>query len=211
MEAAHYFRHLMPKLAGLFHLIAPDLPSFGFTTVEEGLCERAFVTAMYVFDYGAPEEPAPLRGSTSTATPIFVLYSTAMPRRRRRGNARGRGEHGAVGDYEAAGGGGRRPRWPATVLINAPQLPFERELCKEWNVPIPRLVVSGAVDAKTGAEIGTIRSEHAAALHLRETPGGDASVDRTVAVRTKIFRSFLLTPISPTTSCLATAPGIDFK
>jgi hypothetical protein len=102
-----------------------------------------------------PEEPVPLRGSTSTGTPIFVL--------------------------------------------------------KEWNVPIPRLVVSGAVDAKTGAEIGTIRSEHAAALHLRETPGADASVDRTVAVRTKIFRSFLLTPISPTTSCLATAPGIDFK
>jgi pimeloyl-ACP methyl ester carboxylesterase len=26
----------MPKLAGRFHLIAPDLPSFGFTTVEEG-------------------------------------------------------------------------------------------------------------------------------------------------------------------------------
>ncbi len=62
----------MPKLAGRFHLIAPDLPSFGFTTVEEGagyqftfagltktiqgfmneLSLRRF--AMYVFDYGAP-------------------------------------------------------------------------------------------------------------------------------------------------------------
>ena len=33
-NSSHYFRHLMPKLAGRFHLIAPDLPSFGFTTVE---------------------------------------------------------------------------------------------------------------------------------------------------------------------------------
>jgi pimeloyl-ACP methyl ester carboxylesterase len=71
-NSSHYFRHLMPKLAGRFHVIAPDLPSFGFTTVEEGtsypytfagltatiagfvseLSLRRF--AMYVFDYGAP-------------------------------------------------------------------------------------------------------------------------------------------------------------
>ena len=71
-NSSHYFRHLMPKLAGRFHLIAPDLPSFGFTTVDEGagyhytfagLTEtmQGFVNelslrrfAMYVFDYGAP-------------------------------------------------------------------------------------------------------------------------------------------------------------
>jgi hypothetical protein len=35
-NSSHYFRHSMPRLAGRFHLIAPDLPSFGFTTVEEG-------------------------------------------------------------------------------------------------------------------------------------------------------------------------------
>jgi pimeloyl-ACP methyl ester carboxylesterase len=62
----------MPKLASRFHLIAPDLPSFGFTTIEEatgyqytfaGLTKTiaGFVNelslrrfAMYVFDYGAP-------------------------------------------------------------------------------------------------------------------------------------------------------------
>jgi pimeloyl-ACP methyl ester carboxylesterase len=71
-NSSHYFRHLMPKLAGRFHLIAPDLPSFGFTTIQEGanyqftfagLTEtiQGFVNelslrrfAMYVFDYGAP-------------------------------------------------------------------------------------------------------------------------------------------------------------
>ncbi len=71
-NSSHYFRHLMSKLAGRFHLIAPDLPSFGFTTIDEGasyqytfagltktiadfvnaLSLRRF--AMYVFDYGAP-------------------------------------------------------------------------------------------------------------------------------------------------------------
>jgi pimeloyl-ACP methyl ester carboxylesterase len=71
-NSSHYFRHLMPKVASRFHLIAPDLPSFGFTTIEEGrgyqftfaaLTEtiQGFVNelslrrfAMYVFDYGAP-------------------------------------------------------------------------------------------------------------------------------------------------------------
>jgi pimeloyl-ACP methyl ester carboxylesterase len=71
-NSSHYFRHLMPKVAGRFHLIAPDLPSFGFTTVREGqgyqftfagLTEtiQGFVNelslrrlALYVFDYGAP-------------------------------------------------------------------------------------------------------------------------------------------------------------
>ncbi len=70
-NSSHYFRHLMPLLANRFHLIAPDLPSFGFTTVAGGdyrytfaqLTEttQAFVDAlalrrfaMYVFDYGAP-------------------------------------------------------------------------------------------------------------------------------------------------------------
>ena len=70
-NSSHYFRHLMPLLANRFHLIAPDLPSFGFTRVDgesyrynfaqltettqafvDTLAVRRF--AMYVFDYGAP-------------------------------------------------------------------------------------------------------------------------------------------------------------
>ena len=71
-NSSHYFRHLMPRLSSRFHLIAPDLPSFGFTTIEPtaeyrytfaGLTEtmQGFIDklslrrfAMYVFDYGAP-------------------------------------------------------------------------------------------------------------------------------------------------------------
>jgi pimeloyl-ACP methyl ester carboxylesterase len=33
-NSSHYFRHLIPLLASRFHLIAPDLPSFGFTKVD---------------------------------------------------------------------------------------------------------------------------------------------------------------------------------
>jgi pimeloyl-ACP methyl ester carboxylesterase len=71
-NSSFYFRHLMPKLADRFRLIAPDLPSFGFTDVP---AERAYVFdfaslsrtiqafvealgldryILYTFDYGAP-------------------------------------------------------------------------------------------------------------------------------------------------------------
>jgi pimeloyl-ACP methyl ester carboxylesterase len=70
--SSFYFRHLMPMLADRFRLIAPDLPSFGFTQAPPERNYRydfdslsrtivAFVDALrleryvlYVFDYGAP-------------------------------------------------------------------------------------------------------------------------------------------------------------
>jgi pimeloyl-ACP methyl ester carboxylesterase len=66
------FRELMPRLAHKYHLIAPDLPGFGFTEVPaarnykysfDGIANTiaAFTDALdlkhyalYVFDYGAP-------------------------------------------------------------------------------------------------------------------------------------------------------------
>ena len=71
-NSSFYFRHLMPKLADRFRLVAPDLPSFGFTEVPEDRAYvydfaslsrtiEAFVGALgldryilYTFDYGAP-------------------------------------------------------------------------------------------------------------------------------------------------------------
>lgn len=59
------------------------------------------------------------------------------------------------------------PSFPASVLVNAPQLPFQQQLCREWQVPkapaaqrvrvesdVPALVVSGSFDSKTGAKWG---------------------------------------------------------
>lgn len=70
--SSYMFRDLMPKLAAQYHVIAPDLPGFGQTTVKPGVAFQyrfdnlanvidAFTVAkgleqyaLYVFDYGAP-------------------------------------------------------------------------------------------------------------------------------------------------------------
>lgn len=70
--SSYMFRDLMPKLAQKYHVIAPDLPGFGQTTVKPGVkfnynfdnlasvidaftvAKKLERYAMYVFDYGAP-------------------------------------------------------------------------------------------------------------------------------------------------------------
>ena len=70
--SSHMFRDLIPRLAGQYRVVAPDLPGFGQTTVLPGTAFdysfdsltsvidafTAFVRlkrfAMYVFDFGAP-------------------------------------------------------------------------------------------------------------------------------------------------------------
>ncbi|HEY1471955.1 MAG TPA: alpha/beta hydrolase [Candidatus Acidoferrum sp.] len=70
--SSHMFRELIPRMAGSYRVIAPDLPGFGFTNVPaernykysfETLAHtvKAFVDALglkkyalYIFDYGAP-------------------------------------------------------------------------------------------------------------------------------------------------------------
>lgn len=70
--SSHMFRNLIPLLATKYHVIAPDLPGFGFTTVPPGrnytytfanltTTLEAFADALeltrfaiYIFDYGAP-------------------------------------------------------------------------------------------------------------------------------------------------------------
>ncbi|WP_130834825.1 alpha/beta fold hydrolase [[Erwinia] mediterraneensis] len=71
-SSSHQFRQLIPLLADKFHLVAPDMPGFGFTEVPAarqyrysfdalGKTLTDFVDvlgleqyALYVFDYGAP-------------------------------------------------------------------------------------------------------------------------------------------------------------
>lgn len=70
--SSHMFRDLIPLLADRFHIVAPDLPGFGFTTPRatpafkytfddlakaiEAFTDAIGLTryAIYVFDYGAP-------------------------------------------------------------------------------------------------------------------------------------------------------------
>src|ERR1700735_5085545 len=70
--SSNMFRNLIPRLAGSFHVVAPDYPGFGqssmpghnefdysfenLTNVVEKLVEQLGLTrySMYVMDYGAP-------------------------------------------------------------------------------------------------------------------------------------------------------------
>ena len=71
-SSSHMFRNLIPLLSDRFHIVAPDLPGFGFSqspprsqfkytfdnlaTVIEAFTEMVRLQryALYVFDYGAP-------------------------------------------------------------------------------------------------------------------------------------------------------------
>ncbi|KAJ6157241.1 hypothetical protein N7497_006126 [Penicillium chrysogenum] len=69
-SSSHQYRNLIPILAKKYRVLAPDLPGFGFTTVQEGFkytfdslaavvsefLDRLSVTrfSIYIFDYGAP-------------------------------------------------------------------------------------------------------------------------------------------------------------
>src|SRR5690242_16175270 len=70
--SSHMFRNLIPALADRYHVVAPDLPGFGFTEspdrtkfkytfaslaeVIAKLTEQIGLNqfAIYIFDYGAP-------------------------------------------------------------------------------------------------------------------------------------------------------------
>jgi pimeloyl-ACP methyl ester carboxylesterase len=121
--------------------------------------------------------------------------------------------YGGPADILAAG---RRvfPRFPATVLVNAPQLPFEQELCRRWDVPkrpdsqrarvvsdIPTLVVSGTFDAKTGARWGRYAASGLSQSTYVPINGVGHWVIAQSPCAQQIFQSFLAAPLSPDTAC----------
>jgi pimeloyl-ACP methyl ester carboxylesterase len=121
--------------------------------------------------------------------------------------------YGGPADILAAG---RRvfPTFPSSVLVNAVQLPFERELCNRWDVPkgpdsqrvrvrsaIPALVVSGTFDAKTGAEWGRYAASTLSnSTYVRINGIGHWVIAQSPCAQA-IFRSFLADPMSPDTRC----------
>ncbi|KAI9762160.1 MAG: hypothetical protein M4579_000640 [Chaenotheca gracillima] len=89
-SSSHQFRNLIPILATQYHVIAPDFPGFGFTTVPDERKYKytfdaltttlsAFVDALklsqfavYIFDYGAP---VALRLALRRPTAITAIIS----------------------------------------------------------------------------------------------------------------------------------------
>lgn len=115
------------------------------------------------------------------------------------------------------------PAFPASVLVNAPQLPFEQELCRAWDVPkrpdsqrtrvvsaVPTLVVSGTFDAKTGARWG----RYAATTLSNSTVVAINGVGHWVIAQSpcaqRIFQSFLASPLSPDSACAPTTRPAPF-
>lgn len=115
------------------------------------------------------------------------------------------------------------PDFPDTVLVNAPQLPFERELCDVWNVPegpasqrervrsdIPTLVVSGTYDAKTGAEWGRYAADTLSkSTYVRINGIGHWVIVQSPCAQ-RVFQSFLAKPLAPRTDCAAKTKPAPF-
>ncbi|MCD9195230.1 alpha/beta fold hydrolase [Streptomyces albireticuli] len=113
---------------------------------------------------------------------------------------------------------GRRafPGWPDTVLAQAPQLPFQHEVCRVWDVPdraasqrvatsssVPALLIAGTFDAKVGASW----SREAARTLSRSTfvriPGIGHWVVPQSPCAQQVLASFLARPTAPDTRCVA--------
>ena len=121
---------------------------------------------------------------------------------------------------------GRRefPTLPDSVLINAPQLPFLHELCRVWNVPegpasqrirvrssIPTLVVSGAIDAKTGARWGRYQADTLPNSTYVVIQGIGHWVIAQSPCAQRIFQSFLSHPRSVDTACASAESGVNVR
>ncbi|MEU6281058.1 alpha/beta fold hydrolase [Streptomyces sp. NPDC047028] len=115
-----------------------------------------------------------------------------------------------------AAGRSNFPGWPDTVLAQAPQLPFQYEACRVWNVPdrtavqrvatvstVPALVVSGTFDAKTGASWGLYAARTLSRSTAVLIPGiGHWVVPQSPCAQT-VLASFLAQPAAPETGCVA--------
>ncbi|MGK5544286.1 alpha/beta fold hydrolase [Streptomyces sp. URMC 127] len=113
---------------------------------------------------------------------------------------------------------GRRafPGWPDPVLAQAPQLPFQKELCRVWDVAdrtrsqrvatssaVPVLILSGTFDTKTGARWGRYAAR---TLHRSTTvliPGTGHWVVPQSPCAQRVLASFLARPTAPDTGCAA--------
>ncbi|MFI1718656.1 alpha/beta fold hydrolase [Streptomyces sp. NPDC053513] len=113
---------------------------------------------------------------------------------------------------------GRRnfPGWPDPVLAQPPQLPFEHDVCRTWNVPdrtaiqrvatfsrIPTLLLSGTFDAKTGASWAHVAAATLPGSTSVRIPGIGHWVVPQSPCAASVLASFLARPTAPDTGCVA--------
>ncbi|MDH6137483.1 pimeloyl-ACP methyl ester carboxylesterase [Kitasatospora sp. MAA4] len=113
---------------------------------------------------------------------------------------------------------GRRafPGYPDSVLAQAPQLPYQSEVCETWNVPdrtasqrvatrstVPTLVISGTFDAKTGARWGRFAARTLPNATVVRIPGIGHWVTPQSSCTQSVLASFLAHPTAVDTECVA--------
>jgi pimeloyl-ACP methyl ester carboxylesterase len=107
------------------------------------------------------------------------------------------------------------PTFPRSVVMQAPQLAFLRQICKAWNVPktpqsirsvtrstIPTLALSGSFDAQTGAQWGPYVAKTLTNGIVVTLPGVSHGAFGN-ACGASVINSFLVNPKAPDTSCVA--------
>ena len=126
---------------------------------------------------------------------------------------------------------GRRafPKFPVSILKNAPNLPFMRENCRAWNVPkvsasvraatvssIPTLVISAQYDAQTGPSFGdyvarTLPNSTVVTIpNVAHVAFGSPSTAAN-ACAYAIARSFFDRLTRADTSCIRRVPATSFE
>ncbi|MCX5589483.1 alpha/beta fold hydrolase [Streptomyces erythrochromogenes] len=113
---------------------------------------------------------------------------------------------------------GRRafPHWPDPVLAQAPQLAFQEQVCRIWNVPdrtarqrvapaasVPTLFLNGTFDMKTGPSWAQQTARTLPRSSTVQIPGiGHWTVPQSPCAQ-KVLASFLTRPTAPDTGCVA--------
>lgn len=118
---------------------------------------------------------------------------------------------------------GRRafPAWPDQVLAQAPQLAFQDQVCRVWNVPdrtdtvrvapvssVPTLFINGTGDMKTGASWAQKTARTLPGSTTVQVPGIGHWVVPQSPCAQKVLASFLTGPTAPDTTCVA---GLGWK
>jgi pimeloyl-ACP methyl ester carboxylesterase len=107
------------------------------------------------------------------------------------------------------------PKFPKSVLAQAPQFPFRYMDCPVWDVPkapkaqrkvtrsaIPTLVLAGSFDSLTAAKSARIAAKTLSNSTYVEIPGSGHVVLNTSRCASDVFVSFLNTPSAPETGCV---------
>ncbi|MER5765903.1 alpha/beta fold hydrolase [Streptomyces sp. NPDC002082] len=108
------------------------------------------------------------------------------------------------------------PTWPEPVQAQAPQLPFQDQLCRIWNVPdrtadvrvptvssVPVLFINGTFDMKTGASWAPKTARTLSHATTVQVPGIGHWVVPQSPCAQKVLASFLNDPSAPDTGCVA--------